>query len=191
MNLAGWQLRPAHAEDAMAMASVQLAGWRTTYRSIFPDDVLDAADPGEATLKWRQRLATPGAVAFVAAAAGEVVAIAAGGPPGKTPQLDFPAELYSLYLLPEWRRRGIGRRLLAITFSTFLGKGADGVYLWCLAGNQDARSFFARLGGEEVGTAHRPSVGGLVRQSVAITWSRDAMAAAVASPSGDAPGSAP
>jgi len=72
-------------------------------------------------------------------------------------------------------------------FSTFLAKGADGVYLWCVAGNQDARSFFTRLGGAEVGTAHRPSVGGLVRQSVAITWSRDTMAAVGGSTPGDAP----
>jgi GNAT superfamily N-acetyltransferase len=191
VNPTGWQVRTARAEDAMAMARVQLAGWRTAYRSIFPADVLDGADPGEAALKWQQRLATRGAVAFVATAASDVVAIAAGGPPVKAPRLDFPAEIYSLYLLPEWRRRGIGRRLLAATFSAFLGEGADGVYLWCLAGNHDARSFFTRLGGAEVGTAHRPSVGGLVRQSVAITWSRDAMAAVAGSTPVDAPSTAP
>jgi GNAT superfamily N-acetyltransferase len=184
-------IRPALADDAMAMARVQLAGWRTAYRGIFPDDVLDGASPAEASVKWQQRLAAPGAVAFVATAASDVVAIAAGGPPVKAPQLDFPAELYSLYLLPEWRRRSIGRRLLAVTFSTFLGAGADGVYLWCLAGNRDARSFYARLGGEEVGTAHRPSVGGLLRQSVAITWSRDAMATVGTSIRGNAPSGDP
>jgi GNAT superfamily N-acetyltransferase len=169
------QIRPACTDDAAAMARVQVAGWRTAYRGIFPDDVLDAADPAAATDKWRQRLAAPGAVAFVAMTRDGIAAIAAGGPPGKEPRLDFGPELYSLYLLPEWRRRGIGRRLLAATFSAFLANDAGGAYLWCLAGNRDGRSFYARMGGTEASSAERASVGGLVRCSVAIAWSRDAM----------------
>jgi GNAT superfamily N-acetyltransferase len=158
------------------MARVQLAGWRTAYRDIFPDHVLDAADPAATTDKWRRRLAAPGAVAFVAATSDGVMAIAAGGPPGKDPRFGFGPELYSLYLLPEWRRRGIGQRLLAATFSAFLNNGAGGAYLWCLAANRDGRSFYARLGGTEVTSVERPSVGNLIRRSVAIAWSRDAMA---------------
>jgi GNAT superfamily N-acetyltransferase len=168
------RIRPALLDDAAEMARVQLAGWRTAYRGIFPDDVLDAAEP--ATDKWHQRLAVPGAVAFVGATAEGIVAIAAGGPPGKEPRLDFGAEIYSLYLLPEWRRRGLGRQLVAAAFSAFLRNGAGGAYLWCLAGNHDGRSFYARLSGTEVDSAERPSVGGLVRRSVAIAWPRDAMA---------------
>jgi GNAT superfamily N-acetyltransferase len=182
------QIRPALADDAAAMARVQITGWRTAYRGIFPDDVLDRADAEAATDKWRQRLAAPDAVAFVAVASSGIAAIAAGGPPAKEPRLDFGPELYSLYLLPEWRRRGIGRQLLATIFSAFLGNGAEAAYLWCLAGNQDGRSFYARLGGAEMGSAERPSVGGLVRRSVAIAWSRDVIAAIAREAAGAAPG---
>jgi GNAT superfamily N-acetyltransferase len=149
----------------------------TAYRAIFPADVLDNAPLDEATVKWQQRLAVPGTVAFVATASTGIIAIAAGGRPGKEPRLAYPAELYSTYLLPEWRRRGIGRALLATVFSAFGRTGADAAYLWCLADNHAGRLFYARLGGAEVSIAHRPSVGGLVRPSVAIMWSGAAMTA--------------
>jgi len=175
--LTAWLLRPAVADDAAAAARVQIAGWRSAYRSIFPDAALDGAHAAEAAVKWRHRLAVPGAVAFVATAGNDTVEIAAGGPPGKEPRLEYPAEIYSLYLLADWRRRGIGRALIATMCSAFIARGADAAYLWCLAGNRAGRSFFASRGGMELTTAMRPSVGGLVRRSVAIAWPRQAMAA--------------
>ncbi len=171
-------IRSAVADDAMSMARVQLAGWRTAYRGIFPDDLLDGASLEDAAIKWHQRLATQGGVAVVATLAGTVCAIAAGGPPGREPRLDYPAEIYSLYLLPECRGCGLGRRLLASMFAAFRERSATAVYLCCLAGNEAGRGFFRRSGGEEIATAQRPSVGGLIRPSVAVLWSPEAMAAA-------------
>lgn len=62
-------------------------------------------------------------------------------------------------------------------FAAFRERSATAVYLWCLAGNEAGRGFFRRSGGEEIATAQRPSVGGLIRPSVAVLWSPEAMAA--------------
>src|SRR3954469_18640800 len=51
--------RVAWAEDAPAIAAVQVRAWRCSYAGLLPEDVLAALDAEEIAQEWRESLARP------------------------------------------------------------------------------------------------------------------------------------
>lgn len=168
-----YKVRPATADDAEAAAAIQLDGWRTAYRDIFPAEVLAGADIAQMAEKWRQRLVA--GFAYVAVVGSEPVGVIAGGPP-RGEETSAEAEVYSLYVFSWWRGRGVGEALMGAAFA---GLGAKRAGLWALTDNTKGRRFFSRLGGAEVAALERPSIGGLVKPSTLYIWPDAAASAAI------------
>jgi ribosomal protein S18 acetylase RimI-like enzyme len=165
-----FKVRGASPEDAEAAARVQLEGWRSAYRDIFPVEVLAGADEAALAQKWQQRLAVGGdRVGHVAVVGSEVIGVIAGGPP-RDRQTEAEAEIYSVYVLSWWRGRGVGEALMSAAFAELAGSGRKRVALWALTAADGAQRFYTRLGGIEKGRAERPALGGLVRSSTLYAW---------------------
>jgi [ribosomal protein S18]-alanine N-acetyltransferase len=64
------------------------------------------------------------------------------------------AHVHNLALAPEVRRRGLARRLLALTLEILARKGARAVHLEVRAGNAAARALYRAMGFHEVGKRH-------------------------------------
>ena len=60
MTSADVSARVAWAEDAPAIAAVQVRAWRTSYADLLPAEVLDALDPDDIADGWRDALGRPG-----------------------------------------------------------------------------------------------------------------------------------
>ncbi len=164
------KIRPATAADAPAAARIQLEGWRSAYRAIFPAEALDVVDEAAQLEKWRKRLAEgEGRFAHVAMVGTEAVGVIAGGPP-RDGDIGCDAEIYSLYVLSWWRGRGVGEGLMAAAFMDLARSGRRRVRLWTLTANDRGRAFFARLGGREIEFAETPSIAGLIRPAVLYGW---------------------
>jgi [ribosomal protein S18]-alanine N-acetyltransferase len=89
-------------------------------------------------------LAMPGAFALIAEAdraGGFVIARAAGG----------EAEILSLGVRPDLRRRGLGRSLLQSAIAEAAGRGASRLYLEVAADNWPARALYLANGFAQVG----------------------------------------
>ena len=56
-------------------------------------------------------------------------------------------EIETLYVLDDWRERGIGRRLMGAAAAHLAESGCRSVYLWVLRDNP-SRWFYQRLGGK-------------------------------------------
>ena len=141
-------IRPASVDDAAAIARVRVDAWRTAYRGIVPDAYLDAMDVEASAQMWDRVLAAAATKAsvFVAENDGEVVGFAAANLL-QEPKHDFNAELSAIYLRRDYRRAGIGRRLVRAVTQAQREKGANGLIVWVIAKNQAARSFYEALGG--------------------------------------------
>ena len=61
------------------------------------------------------------------------------------------AEILNVAVLPEYRRLGLGRRLLAEALERLVGQGVRQVYLEVRESNDPARELYARLGFRPVG----------------------------------------
>lgn len=59
---------------------------------------------------------------------------------------DKPSAILSLYVLPEFRRRGIGNRLMDVIERRFRAKGRDFVHLIALSGNIRALELYRARG---------------------------------------------
>ena len=82
MSWRGNNVRPARVDDARAIADVHVASWRTTYKGIFPDTLLDGLSVDKREQSWRETLAAsePSSVTLVACDVdGSIVGFISGG----------------------------------------------------------------------------------------------------------------
>ncbi len=58
-------------------------------------------------------------------------------------------EVFTLYVLPEFQDRGIGRQLLAASFSALSERGCERAFLWVIS-NNPSQFFYERVGGRRI-----------------------------------------
>jgi GNAT superfamily N-acetyltransferase len=142
-------IREAEVGDAEAIARVHVESWRTTYSGIIPDDHLAQLSHERRAQMWRNNVAkrTRQECVYVAEDEnGAVVGFAAGGPERAGDPL-YRGEIYAIYMLKKFQRRGIGRRLIAAIARRLLQAGFESMRIWVLAKNP-SRGFYEALGGE-------------------------------------------
>ena len=161
-------IREAHAADVPGIARVVVDSWRTTYRGIIPDAVLDNLSYEQRAQIWAQAIANPAAIVYVAATpAGEIVGAATGGPaPAEYP--DYQGELQAIYLPAAYQGQGIGRRLMGAVAQQMAERGLFSLLVWVLADNPACR-FYEACGGQPAG--ERPfAIGGVTLTLVSYGW---------------------
>jgi ribosomal protein S18 acetylase RimI-like enzyme len=135
-------IRPASPDDALAIETIRVQGWRTAYRHVYPAEELDAlpVDPE----RWRSRLHVPppGWTTVVCEDEGRVVGFASAGPSRDEDEI---GELYAIYVDPAAWSAGAGRALLAEAEQQ-LAADYDAALLWVLEDNPRARGFYERAG---------------------------------------------
>jgi GNAT superfamily N-acetyltransferase len=135
-------VRSAAPDDALAIETIRVRGWRAAYRHVLPTDELDAMPIDET--RWRQRLEEPpsGWATFVAERDGRVVGFASVGPSRDETGL---GELYAIYVEPEAWSTGAGRELILVAEDE-LAVHYDEAALWVLEDNPRARRFYELAG---------------------------------------------
>jgi len=97
--------------DAAVLEGIRVAAWRTAYRGIVPDSVLDRLDAAGGQEQFRRFLASSGGETYVVEHEGQSVGFVAVGP-SRDPDLDASTtgEIWGIYLSPDRWRRGVGTR---------------------------------------------------------------------------------
>jgi len=167
-------IRRARPGDAPGMARVHVASWQASYAGILPDAYLAGlSEPREAAdYENGMALRRGGHAGFVAIADGHeaagpgVVGFATGGLARREGLGE--GEIETLYLLEDFRERGIGRRLMRATASHLASLGAQSAFAWVLEGNP-SRWFYERLGARLV-AREGLNFGGTPVQQLAYAW---------------------
>lgn len=130
-----FEIRSAIPTEAGAIADVHLLSHRETYVPLLGEANYWPVDPTERLAEWQRALAGEDIV-LVAIAAGRVVGFChAEG-----------ARIHTLYILPAWHRRGIGRALLAELCRRLAARGVARACFAVLAANKKAIAFYESLG---------------------------------------------
>lgn len=106
-------IRPAAADDLPDIGRVVVDCWRSTFAGLLPTEFLESMSADHQERRHRRYFGRAGVNYHVACdESGGVVGFANGGPSRDT---GFPheGELYALYLLPAYQRRGIGTSLFS------------------------------------------------------------------------------
>jgi len=151
-------VRIAWADDAPAIADVQLATWREAYDGVVPAEVLANLTPQQVTAAWHGSLSRPADArqrVLVALERNRVVGFAITGPcpdPDADPVAD--GEVGELTVLPTERGKGHGSRLLQAAADTLSADRFTRATLWVAATDDTLREFVTATGWAPDG-AHR------------------------------------
>ncbi len=129
------------AEDAGAIASVQMDGWRETYAHLLPAHFYDDEARAARAERWRQLLGTEPLPTRLRVAddGDDVVGMAFAGPA----QEEDPArelQLYAIYVRSSHHGTGVAARLLDAVL------GQDPAQLWMAKDNPRAHAFYRKHG---------------------------------------------
>lgn len=171
-------VRRARLADAPLIGAVHVAAWRSAYPGILPEAYLAGLSVTRQAAYYDRQIRGGGGV-YVAIASGQDVA--AGG----TPRLvgyttvsrngtrlpgghEADGEIETLYVLDDWRERGVGRRLIRTGAAHLAAAGSRAAYLWVLRDNP-SRWFYQRLGGKPVAES-ATKVAGVAVPQTAYAW---------------------
>lgn len=169
-------IRSATPEDAAAIARVHVDSWRSTYRGIVPDSVLDSLDYESRAETWRRGIedTISSQVVFVAESPnGDIGGFVAAGPERSGDYPEYTAEIYAIYVADDWRGYGLGRSLVMRAVQALLEQGRPSMLIWALSENP-ACDFYRRLGGAKI-AAQTVTIGQKPLEESAFGWDNIAM----------------
>lgn len=166
------ELVPATSEDADLLATLHADSWRHAYIGLIPDDYLRHHAHAERLATWRARM-LDGAEGPLAV----TILRVDGRPAGFSCLMPLAEPGYGIYLdnlhvLPAFHGMGLGKRLMhhcaARVAAEWPGKP---LFLYVLDGNEQARTFYRRLEGEESDRFDDPFPGTDVMVPIRrVTW---------------------
>ncbi len=145
--------RKAAAEDAPAVARVHVESWRKSFAGIVPQEFLDNLTVEKREPAFRQRFDETDYKMFVAETAQSGIVGFADFGEARESGFGFEAELYAIYLLPEFQGKGIGENLFRLCQKEMIADGFDSMYLMALSVSP-YKSFYEEMGGQIVGTGN-------------------------------------
>jgi GNAT superfamily N-acetyltransferase len=172
-------VRRARPADAVAIGAVHVAVWRSTYPLLLPDEFLARLSVPRQATHYDSAIRS-GTGVYVATASGLDVPSGSGprligfATAGRARMVDVSGqrlaegEIETLYVLDDWRDRGVGRRRMRAAAGHLAETGCRSAYLWVLRENP-SRWFYQRLGGRAVAEA-MVTVGGQRVVQMAFVW---------------------
>jgi ribosomal protein S18 acetylase RimI-like enzyme len=145
-------LRDASAADIPSLAALHVRAFRQTHGG-GPDVPLREQ-------QWRSKFAS-GQLLFciLLEREGDLIGFASGQPHDSPELNEYRGELNKIYLLREFQRRGLGRRLLCAAAHRFIERGVNSMLLFGDA-KSPSNGFYEAMGGERLHAANGAFHGG-------------------------------
>lgn len=141
------KLRRGIPDDAEGITRVHVASWRSAYRGLVPDSLLDQVDMSARTERWRGILGGDNWPIFVVEDEGQIRGFCHIRP---TRDVDVDAEttgeIAALYVDPGTWRKGYGRVLCEGALEELSKLRFSEAMLWVFEKNASARQFYEAMG---------------------------------------------
>ena len=134
-------IKRAQKEDADVIGEVHSAAWKQTYQGVFSQEYLDSDSPSARREEFLRSLNDKHCV-YLLLQDDQTAGIV------KLALNRNDIEIASIYILEEYRGRGLGRKALEYIFSEYKDRP---IALWVLEANLNARAFYEKCGFELTG----------------------------------------
>lgn len=164
-------IRAAKLADAEGIARAHTASWRTSYRGLLPDAVLDRIDVDQRTASWRKTLQDRQVLTLVAYGTThqDIVGFCdAGRARGEG---RYAAEVYRIYLEHHAKRHGLGRAMFEQVTDWLRAQELRSLIIWVLDNNHHARRFYEAMGGRPA-SRMSSTVSGFPIVELSYVWDR-------------------
>jgi len=150
-------IRPAHLDDASAIARLDVETWQASYAGILATPYLVGLSAERRARGWTGVIRRePRDVRVAAGPDGAILGFGSCG--GCRDEPNYSGEVFTLYVAPDWQNQGVGRALLLGLFARLVERGNHSAVIWVLSENP-SRFFYQRLGGREVRRKTLPVAG--------------------------------
>ena len=130
------RVRIASQEDADIVGKVHSDAWKSAYRGIFPGEYIDSDTASKRKNEFLDSIKNDKCTYFVLEETNQAAGIV------KTFESNNALEIESIYILNEYRGKGLGRQ-----FIDFIKADRSGsIFLWVLEINTNARKFYEKNG---------------------------------------------
>jgi len=138
------RIRTAQAGDEQSIASVIIDTWKVAYRGIVPDSFLDSLTTEKHEELFRKNIRDKTETILVLEDHEKRIV---GVVSGKQDRLGtYDCELVAIYLLPDYQKRGYGKRLFKELIEKHKKNQYKSMIIWTFRDNRD-RKFYEILGG--------------------------------------------
>ena len=149
------EIRFVTAEDDLkAISGIYEKSWKHTYKGMLPGGYLRRIPEGN----WAERINHFGSRSMVAVSGEEYIATVSFGAT-RVAGYEECGEVFSLYVLPQYTGKGIGRRLMDRAVSELKALGYTKVVLFALDKNTTARRFYEKYGFSASGDMMKTKIG--------------------------------
>lgn len=167
MNALTIDIRPASRADAPAIAETHALAWNNAYAGIIPHRALRMMIERRNSAWWTRAIER-GTSVTVCDMGGTIAGYATYGL-NRAKALPQGGEIYELYLRPEYQGVGIGGRLFKTAQRRLHAHGCDGMVVWALEDNNNARRFYEDHGGRDIAEGYETFDGQNIRK-IAYVW---------------------
>jgi L-amino acid N-acyltransferase YncA len=150
-------IRPTQQSDAHSMASIYVQTWQDTYLSVIPYDYLSSMSIARHERAFSKELDQHRVISFVAEDDGRVLGFTTGGYE-RNGDAVYGGEIYTLYVLKNFQRRGIGTSLVSALAMQFETIGIHSMLARALKLNP-YRRFYSKINGLYLQTEKQPFAG--------------------------------
>lgn len=134
------KIRRAQPGDQTGIAHVHVESWRSTYKGIVSDKVLENLSMEEREKSWKQAIEMNQILYVALNDKEEIVGFATGGKSRST-EYPYDGELYAIYLLEEYQQQGIGRRLINSISNELKLLNYQSMIVWVLRDNPSKQAY--------------------------------------------------
>ena len=139
------------------MSRIYVKTWRDTYLSVIPFGYLFGMSEVRQEQAFFNELSSRQTVSFVAEDAGRVVGFITGGDERNKDEI-YSGEIYTLYVLKHFQRRGIGGKLVSALATRLNRNGIYSMMVRVLKLNP-YRRFYQKINGTLINTERLPFAG--------------------------------
>jgi ribosomal protein S18 acetylase RimI-like enzyme len=161
------EIRRAQPSDAKAVADTHDEAWRSAYRGIIPGPELERLITRRGVDWWDGAIRKGSRISIIVF--GEHIAGYANYGRNRARSLVYDAEIYEIYLRPEFQGLGFGRRLFNAARRDLLQSGMNSLVVWALSDNEPAVAFYRMLDGRAIARSAE-KFGSKTLEKVAFGW---------------------
>ena len=167
-------IRPSQRTDAHAMSCIYVQTWQDTYLSVVPYGYLITMSVPRQEKAFYNELNSRQITSFVAEEAGRVIGFITGGYERQDNDI-YSGEIYTLYVLKNLQRRGIGAKLVSSLAMQFRRSGIYSMLVRVLKDNPYKR-FYSKINGTYLKAERMPFAGEMMEVEIygwldaSLTW---------------------